>query len=121
VTAVRKIRAFNDAAVRLLSHPYAVAAWWVASAGSVAWSVVAISMVAITMALSFLALAYGSAIAERQLRTEGLDHARDDALHKKIDELIHSVPEANDDLAGCEPVEGQPLDSGSKSNIGLQS
>lgn len=100
--------AFNDRAVALLSHPLMVAVWWAASAISTGTAIYNPSEVAITLALSFLALAYSSAIAERQLRTEDTDRGRDDALHKKIDDLIRAIPEAHDELAGSEP---DPVDN----------
>lgn len=85
-----------------------VAIWWLASATSIAFAVYKPTEVAITLALSFLALAYSSAISERQLRTECTTRERDIALHAKIDELVHAIPEANDDLAGSEP---DPVDN----------
>jgi hypothetical protein len=101
---VRALQQFNDFAVGALSHPLVVALWWLASGASLVVTAISPSMIAATLALSFLALAYGSAIAERQLRTEGTDKARDVALHKKIDALLVGVPEADEELAGSEPV-----------------
>lgn len=94
---------FNDKAVALLSHAGVVAVWWVASAGSIAMSAVRPSETTITLALSFLALAYSSAISERQLRTEQITRERDDKLHAKIDELLIDIDEVDDTLAGSEP------------------
>lgn len=94
---------FNDKAVAVLSHPATVAVWWLASASSFLWTIFQFSEIALTMALSFLALAYASAISERQLRTESTDKARDVALHRKIDDLIKAIPAADDELIGSEP------------------
>lgn len=95
---------FNDRMVKFLSHPLVVAIWWVASGASLTWCLVKPSEIAMTLALSFLALAYASAISERQLRTEDTDRARDNALHKKIDDLIRATPGAHNELAGSEPT-----------------
>lgn len=94
---------FNDRAVALLSHPMVVALWWTASAASITFTAYKPTEIAGTLALSFLALAYSSAISERQLRTEDTDRAREEALHAKIDDLIRAIPEAHDELAGSEP------------------
>lgn len=94
---------FNDKAVAALSQPFIVAGWWVASAAAFVWTLVQPSMISGTLTLSLLALAYSSAIYERQIRTESTDKARDEALHSKIDELIRAVPEADTSLMHSEP------------------
>lgn len=94
---------FNDRAVAFLSHPLVVALWWVASAVSIAATIYHPSEITTTLALSFLALAYSSAISERQIRTEDTTKERDITLHKKIDELLKAIPEAHTELVASEP------------------
>lgn len=94
---------FNDRAVALLSHPFVVAVWWTASAGSIAATIYHPTEILGTLALSFLALAYASAISERQIRTEDTTKGRDEALHHKIDTLIKAIPDADDELVASEP------------------
>lgn len=97
------LQRFNDWAVRALSHPMVVALWWIASAAAITASAIHPNEVTATLALSFLALAYGSAIAEKQLREEGIEHERDCAMHAKLDALVLATAGAPDEVAASEP------------------
>lgn len=101
---IQQLRSFNDKAVKLLSHPFMVGMWWTSSFMSLVWLVTDPSEVSATLMLSFLALAYGSAIAEKQVRTEDRDEHRNNMVHAKLDTLISAIPEADDNLQGAEKV-----------------
>ena len=63
-----------------------------------AWFSVGLS----TFLLSVQAILLTQAVLAYQGRKEERDDARDVAAHKKLDELIHGVPKANDAVAGIE-------------------
>lgn len=89
----------SDRGADLAAHPFAQAALLALSAG---WIAAGAPIDALTLALSILAITLSQMVLNRQSRREADDRARDEAMHAKLDELIHGVPQADDGLAGIE-------------------
>ena len=94
--------AVSQGTVRVFANPYAVLLLIALSAASGLWTVIAATELALTLCLSILALAITSAILYVGETRECKAAKRDEALHAKIDELIHGVPDADDGIAGIE-------------------
>lgn len=72
------------------------------SLASAAFTVAARTELAMTLFLSILALAITSAILYVGERREIVARKRDDAMHAKLDSLLHGVKDADDRLMGIE-------------------
>ena len=88
--------------VAVFAHPFVVVLLLALSCWSAIWAAVAWTSLAAGVFLSILALALSSAIMMQQRVERVEDQRRDDAMHAKLDSLVHGVPEADDALIGAE-------------------
>lgn len=97
----------SEATVAFFASPLATLFFVAASLVSGGWCLIAPSELALTLFLSILALAITAALMFVGERRETRAADRDRALHQKIDELIHAIPAARDELAGIEAITGR--------------
>jgi len=85
----------------LSAHPYAQMGVIVVC---IAWFALGLATDLLTAALSILAISLSQMVLNRQNEREAEAHRRDVAMHAKLDELIISVKDAHNDMAGIEDL-----------------
>lgn len=90
----------------LFAHPYMQIAVILFCA---AWFVVGFLADTLTAALSILAITLTQMVLNRQNDREAEDRKRDIAMHAKLDELLHAMKGARDDMAGIEELEEEEI------------
>ena len=76
----------------------------------VAWFWLGFHAESLTAALSILAITLTQMVLNRQNDREAEDRKRDVAMHAKLDELLHAMKGARDDLAGIEDLEAEEIE-----------
>ena len=90
----------------VFAHPY-VQVGVVLFCGS--WFLVGLPTDLLTAALSILAITLTQMVLNRQGDRETEDRKRDVAMHAKLDELLHAVKGARDEMAGIEDLEEEEI------------
>jgi len=85
----------------LFAHPYVQVLVIVVC---VAWFLLGFHADTLTAALSILAITLTQMVLNRQNDREAEDRRRDVAMHAKLDELLHAVRGARDEMAGIEEL-----------------
>lgn len=75
----------------------------------VAWFIVGFHADSLTAALSIMAITLTQMVLNRQNDREAEDRRRDIAMHAKLDELLHAMKGARDEMAGIEELEEEEI------------
>lgn len=75
----------------------------------VAWFAVGFHADTLTAALSILAITLTQMVLNRQNDREAEDRKRDVAMHAKLDELLHAMKGARDEMAGIEDLDEEEI------------
>lgn len=86
----------------LFAHPYAQVG---VILFCVAWFAIPLPTDLLTAALSILAITLSQMVLNRQGDREAEDRKRDVAMHAKLDELVHAIKGARDEMAGIEDLD----------------
>ncbi|WP_205481250.1 low affinity iron permease family protein [Sphingomonas arenae] len=76
----------------------------------VAWFWLGFHAESLTAALSILAITLTQMVLNRQNDREAEDRKRDVAMHAKLDELLHAMKGARDEMAGIEVLEEEEIE-----------
>ena len=75
----------------------------------VAWFIVGFHADTLTAALSILAITLTQMVLNRQNDREAEDRKRDIAMHAKLDELVHAIKGARNEMVGIEELEEEEI------------
>ncbi|CAA9512044.1 MAG: hypothetical protein AVDCRST_MAG31-1046 [uncultured Sphingomonas sp.] len=90
----------------VFAHPYVQVGVILFCGG---WFLVGLPTDLLTAALSILAITLTQMVLNRQGDRETEDRKRDVAMHAKLDELLHAVKGARDEMAGIEDLEEEEI------------
>lgn len=90
----------------LFAHPYMQVAVILFCVG---WFAAGLRADLLTAALSILAITLTQMVLNRQGDREAEDRKRDVAMHAKLDELLHAMKGARDEMAGIEELEEEEI------------
>lgn len=96
----------SDRASDLFAHPYMQIGVIVFCA---AWFALGLQTELLTAALSILAITLSQMVLNRQNDREAEAHRRDVAMHAKLDELVHAMKGARDEMAGIEELDEEEI------------
>jgi low affinity Fe/Cu permease len=91
----------------VFAHPYVQVGVIVFCA---AWFAVGLHADTLTAALSVLAITLTQMVLNRQNDRETEDRKRDIAMHAKLDELLHAMKGARNEMAGIEELEEEEIE-----------
>ena len=91
----------------LFAHPYMQIGVIIFCAG---WFVLGLHADLLTATLSILAITLTQMVLNRQNDRETEDRKRDIAMHAKLDELVHAMKGARDEMAGIEDLEEEEIE-----------
>jgi len=91
----------------LFAHPY-MQVWVIILCA--AWFVFGLHADLLTAALSILAITLSQMVLNRQNDREVEDRKRDIAMHAKLDELVHAMKGARDEMAGIEDLDEEEIE-----------
>ena len=91
----------------LFAHPYLQVA---VILFCVAWFAIPLPTDLLTAALSILAITLSQMVLNRQGDREAEDRKRDIAMHAKLDELVHAMKGARDEMAGIEELDEEDIE-----------
>jgi low affinity Fe/Cu permease len=92
---------FSEWVSNLFAHPYLQVGMILFC---IAWFGVGFYADTLTAALSILAITLTQMVLNRQNDREAEDRKRDVAMHAKLDELLHAMKGARDEMAGIEDL-----------------
>ena len=91
----------------LFAHPYMQIGVILFCVG---WFLIGYHAESLTAALSILAITLTQMVLNRQNDREAEDRKRDIAMHAKLDELLHAMKGARDEMAGIEELEEEEIE-----------
>jgi len=91
----------------LFAHPYVQVGVIIFC---VAWFALGLHAELLTAALSILAITLTQMVLNRQNDREAEDRKRDVAMHAKLDELVHAMKGARDEMAGIEDLDEEEIE-----------
>ena len=98
--------AISEWTSNLFAHPYMQVGVIIFC---VAWFALGLATDLLTAALSILAITLSQMVLNRQTDRELEDRKRDIAMHAKLDELLHAMKGARDEMAGIEDLEEEEI------------
>ncbi len=96
----------SESVSNLFAHPYMQVAV-ILFCG--AWFIIGFHADTLTAALSVIAITLTQMVLNRQNDREAEDRKRDIAMHAKLDELLHAMKGARDEMAGIEELEEEEI------------
>lgn len=96
----------SDLMSKLFAHPYMQIGVIIFC---VVWFAIGFHAESLTAALSILAITLTQMVLNTQYERESEDRKRDLAMHAKLDELLHAMKGARDEMAGIEELEEEEI------------